>query len=214
MRNKKKSGILPVIFIIVLFGQLTKAQQLHEWEIYELSFRSDNEYVNPYNAIPVDAVNEDLLTVTFSGVNGAAEGEEIKVTGYWDGEKNWKVRFAPPETGTWRYESSSKDKAMDGKKGKLTVKRWSDAEKEANLTRRGFLSVNSQGPRSGHYFQYQDGTPFLWMGDTWWNWTQRGILFSSWKNLVDDVYCKSWLAGTIGCCSWLVAVGRYWSLGS
>jgi len=44
---------------------------------------------------------------------------------------------------------------------------WSDEQKQANPTRRGFVRVCRTGHRSGRYFEYSDGTPMLWLGDTW-----------------------------------------------
>lgn len=46
---------------------------------------------------------------------------------------------------------------------------------------RPFVGQGGERPRAGRYFEYRDGTPFLWMGDTWWNWTKPGIQFSSFQ---------------------------------
>ena len=54
-----------------------------------------------------------------------------------------------------------------------------------------------QGPQAGHYFQYSDSTPFLWVGDTWWNWTKRRIKFSTFKTLVDDRAAKGFNIGQL-----------------
>jgi hypothetical protein len=54
-----------------------------------------------------------------------------------------------------------------------------------NATLRGFIYVNKEGPRAGRYFVYADGTPCLWISDTWWDWTNKKIRFESFKNLVD-----------------------------
>jgi hypothetical protein len=52
-------------------------------------------------------------------------------------------------------------------------------------TRRGFIVVNDSPERKGRYFTYSDGTPCLWIGDTWWDWTNSKIKFESLKKLVD-----------------------------
>jgi hypothetical protein len=44
--------------------------------------------------------------------------------GFWDGGQAWKVRFAPPFTGTWTYTSISKDAGLSNVKGKLEVIDW------------------------------------------------------------------------------------------
>jgi len=71
-------------------------------------------------------------------------------------------------------------------RSKFTCTAWTEDEKKVCPTRHGFVRVHANGPRAGRYFEYADGTPFLWIGDTWWNWTQRGIRFETFKNLVDD----------------------------
>lgn len=50
---------------------------------------------------------------------------------------------------------------------------WTDNEKSANPVRHGLITVNSSDIRKGRYFTYTDGTPVLWIADTWWDWTNR-----------------------------------------
>jgi hypothetical protein len=42
---------------------------------------------------------------------------------------------------------------------------------------------------------YADGTPFLWIGDTWWNWSKKGIHLSTFRKLVDDRAAKGFTVG-------------------
>ncbi len=93
------------------------------------------------------------------------------------------------------FESHSEDPGLNGVTGKFTCMAWTEDEKKANPTRRGFVRVHANEPRAGRYFEYADGTPFLWIGDTWWNWTQRGIRFETFKNLVDDRAKKGFNVG-------------------
>ena len=51
--------------------------------------------------------------------------------------------------------------------------------------------------RAGRYFEHADGTPFLWIGDTWWNWTKRGIQFGSFQKLADDRAAKGFTVGQV-----------------
>jgi hypothetical protein len=48
------------------------------------------------------------------------------------------------------------------------------------------VRVKKDGPFPGHYFEYSDGQPFFWVGDTWWNWTKNSIHLETFKGLVDD----------------------------
>jgi hypothetical protein len=138
-----------------------------------------------------------LVRVVFSGIDGEAKGKEIALFGFWDGGQNWKVRFSAPYTGSWEYKSSSNDPGLSNVKGKIHVSNWSAQDLNANATRHGLVQVQASGDQAGRYFQYADGTPFLWIGDTWWNWTKRGIHFSTYKNLVDDRAAKGFNLGQL-----------------
>jgi hypothetical protein len=172
-----------------------QAQQVKPWQVVELSFRSDHDTKNPYAGIPIHG--EDRLKVVFTGTAGAAKGRMMTITGFWDGGRNWKVRFAPPLSGTWEYKSLSADRGMAGKKGKLSVSDWLPEEKKQNPVRHGLVQVMRWGEQAGHYFCYADSTPFLWVGDTWWNWTKRNIRFSSFKALADDRAAKGFTVGQL-----------------
>ena len=37
----------------------------------------------------------------------APSGERHTVAGFWDGSDTWRVRFSPPEIGTWSYVTRS-----------------------------------------------------------------------------------------------------------
>ena len=166
------------------------------WDVYEISMTAGMNYANPY----VDGLPEDsppLVRVTFTATNGPWEGEKIRIPGFWDGGDIWKVRFAPPAPGAWSYVSESEDAGLNGQSGSITVVAASGEEKTDNPVRRGMIQVHSQGERAGRYFTYADGTPFLWIGDTWWNWAKEGIAFSSFKQVVDDRVRKGFTIGQI-----------------
>jgi hypothetical protein len=176
------------LFLITCLSILTiglKAGPVHQWEVYSLSFKSGMVYSNPYNDIPLTD-NGDLLKVTFTGTGGDALNKKITVVAFWDGANEWRVNFAAPYTGSWKFTSYSTDRKMNGKKGILEVVPWNQEEKKNNMTRHGLIRVKKDGENAGHFFEYSDGTPFLWIGDTWWNWTDRRIHFESFKQLVDN----------------------------
>ncbi len=139
----------------------------------------------------------DLLKVTFEGTGGDAINRRITITGFWDGGSVWRVNFTSPVTGTWKYSSVSSDRGLNGKKGSLEVIAWSEEEKSLNATRRGLIKVKKDGENAGHYFEYSDGQPFLWIGDTWWNWTDRRIYPDSFKKLVDNRSAKGFNIGQL-----------------
>jgi hypothetical protein len=173
------------ILTFCLFTSEINADPIHQWEVYSISFKSQKVYSNPYADIPSTS-GRDLLKVVFEGTSGEAKGKILSLTGFWNGGSEWRVNFSSPYTGNWKYKSVSVDKNLNNKKGIIDVVGWSEQEKNANPVRRGFIKVKKNGENAGHYFEYSDGQPFLWIGDTWWRWTKRNIKFDTYKQLVDD----------------------------
>lgn len=152
---------ITLLFLSVAVTLVSPAQyQLRKWEVFELKLTAKNRSANPYAEIP--ATKEGVLQVTFSGVEGAAKGKSLTIFGFWYGGQIWKVRFAPPETGTWEYKSVSKDAGLNKARGRLAVTDWEPEAKNENATQRGLVQVKKDGQQPGHFFQYADGTPFLW----------------------------------------------------
>ncbi len=167
--------------------------EIKTWQVFELTLEAENEYENPYEMVE-GTPGHDLLTAHFRGTEGDAAGMEIETVGFWYEDDTWKVRFSPPQSGTWKYSTTSSDPGLDGKSGRIQVSKWSDDEKVKNPVRRGLVNVSEDYP---NYFTYSDGTPFFWIGDTWWNWTKRSIQFSSIQNLVDDRAEKGFTVGQL-----------------
>ncbi len=176
--------------------QNSAAHLNHPWEMIEMTFEARGDQANPYmDGLPEG--KEPTARATFIGASGPAQGMRHTVTLFWDGAKTWKARFAPPAAGEWTWSTASKDPGLDGANGILQVVDWTETEKQANPTRRGFIRVHQGSQRAGRYFEYADGTPFLWIGDTWWNWTKRGIQFSSFQRLADDRAAKGFTVGQL-----------------
>ena len=145
------------------------ADKVGVWEVFETSFESSKEYDNPFVEVEVD--------VLFS------KGEqEWKIPAFWDGGKTWKVRFAAPEKGTYTYHSVATDKSNKGLnfvKKTLTV---ADYTGDKLLYKHGKLRVT----KDHRYFEFSDGTPFFWLGDTWWKGLCKRISFDGFKELAAD----------------------------
>lgn len=179
--------------ILLLISTISYADDHNTWQLFEIELTADRDYENPYNSIG-SAPGSDLVTAVFKGVSGEAEGASIEITGFWDGDNTWKIRFSPPLPGRWNYVTSSDDPGLGSREGTLNVDSWNEDEKDENETRRGLITASEDHPG---YFQYSDGTPFLWIGDTWWNWTKRSIHFSSFQELVDDRAEKGFTVGQL-----------------
>jgi hypothetical protein len=188
-----------IIITIIAFTFISLqafSQVYHQWEVIPISFNSSGTYANPYAEISPDPGN-NLIQVTFTGRSGEALGKSVTLTGFWRGGKEWRVNFSAPSTGRWSYVTSSSDRGLNGKKGSFEIAPWSEGEKSANPVRRGHIMVQNSGPGAGRYFMYADNTPFLWVGDTWWNWTNSRIKPESFRKLVDDRSAKGFTVGQL-----------------
>lgn len=120
--------------------------------VLDLDFDAAGTYSDPYNEVELDVV--------FNGPNA----ESFIVPAFWDGGRLWKARFAASAVGDWTYEtrcSNAADSGLHGRTGSISVSEYTG---DNLLLRRGRLRV-APNKRS---FQYADGSPFLWLGDTWW----------------------------------------------
>jgi len=120
--------------------------------IVELTFSSDRPYADPFNEIEV--------SVEFCG----PEGQKLIVPAYWAGGQAWKVRYAPKSAGTHRYRLICTDESngsLHRRTGEFDV---SEVPCKNPLYAHGTLRVAA----SGRYLEHADGTPFFWLGDTWW----------------------------------------------
>ncbi len=131
---------------------LANAADVHVWEKQELAFTAVNKYSNAYKEV--------MVWVDLKG-----PGFEKRVYGFWDGGQTFRVRLVATVPGVWTWESGSdpEDPGLAGNSGLFTAVEWTDAEKNEDPLRHGFLraSVNN------HALDYADGTPFLAIGDTW-----------------------------------------------
>jgi len=120
--------------------------------VIELSFTSDRSYRDPFNEVELDVV--------FSG----PDGSERVVPAFWSGQGEWRVRYSSPLTGRHTYRSVCSDASNGGLHGREGVLEVVPYEGENALLRHGPLRVHG----SGRYLEHLDGTPFFWLGDTWW----------------------------------------------
>ncbi len=187
---------LCAICFAVSRSEAAAAEATAAWEVFQLELAAASDLKSPYvDGLPDSG--EPYVRVVFRGEGGESAGQRVEVTGFWDGQSTWRARFAAPAAGNWVWRSQSADSGLDGREGRLECRAWSEAEKQANPTRRGFVRVCGDGPRPGRYFAYADGTPMLWLGDTWWNWTKRSIPFERFQKLVDDRAAKGFNVGQL-----------------
>jgi hypothetical protein len=195
MKTHRQVG-LPLLLLVLGVARSVAQAELKPWQTLEVTLQCEKPLERPYmESLP--GGSEALARVTFEGTAGEALGQRYAMDAFWDGGRTFKARFAPPRPGQWAYRSRSSQAALDGVTGTFTCTAWTEAEKAENPTRRGLVRVCRSGARPGRYFEYTDGTPFLWIGDTWWNWTKRGIRLSSFQKLADDRAEKGFTLGQL-----------------
>jgi len=118
----------------------------------EWSFESSKPYADPFNDLELDVLFE------------APSGRTFKIPAFWAGNRTWRVRFAAQEIGSHRFATLCTDSAnldLHSRQGTLEVAGYDGTN---SLYQRGFLRVSEDR----RHFQSADGTPFFWLGDTWW----------------------------------------------
>jgi hypothetical protein len=136
-------------------GDDTKAAPVATVEanrVVELMFTSEKDRDDPFNTVSLD--------VEFR----TPSGQLVTVPAFWAGGKTWKVRYASAEPGAHRYLTHCADVQDQGllqKTGEVKVVPYTG---DNPLYRHGPIRV---APDRRH-LQHVDGTPFFWLGDTWW----------------------------------------------
>lgn len=118
----------------------------------ELDFTAAKAVADPFNTLTVDAV------VT------APDGGTLRVPAFWAGGTRWKVRYASPLVGVHRFRtvcSDPSDSGLNGVTGSIEVTPYT-----------GTVPTYQHGPlrvsKNRRFLEHRDGTPFFWLGDTWW----------------------------------------------
>ncbi len=118
----------------------------------EIAFTALRPHADPFNDLKLD------VQAT------APDGTVKDVPAFWAGGAVWKVRYASPQTGLHRWRSAcsdAQDAGLHGVAGTLDVEPYRGTNP---LYRHGPIRVAADR----RHFEYADGTPFFWLGDTWW----------------------------------------------
>ena len=118
--------------------------------VTQWSYTSEKVYADPFNDVELDVVFTD------------SQGHEQTAPAFWAGEQTWQIRFSPSTAGRYTYQTAASDGGdLGGRRGVLEV----SAYQGSNLLRKhGPIRVASDE----RHFEHEDGTPFFWLGDTWW----------------------------------------------
>ena len=143
----KTARVLAVLISLAAHQGIAAPTPVERWGLFEVSFKGPTTG-NPFTEV--------RLTARFYQDDFARE-----VTGFYDGDGNYRVRFMPERAGTWRFVTESSVKELDGKKGEFIA------------TKPG---ANNHGPvrvANEFHFAYADGTPFRQIGTTCYAWTHQ-----------------------------------------
>ncbi|WP_282049460.1 DUF5060 domain-containing protein [Maribacter aquivivus] len=138
-----------VVFLCIIvstngFAQLkkqnysAKAISVQKWEVLDINFQAKSKNTSPF-------------TAEFSAVFTHENGKQQKVPGFFNGKNEWILRFSSAAEGNYTYVTSSEIKALNNKRGKVTVT-------AAQINNHGGIVVNDDDPQ---HFYYEDGTPYF-----------------------------------------------------
>lgn len=119
-----------------------------QWGLFELVLSGPSSG-NPFRDV--------VLTATFE-----SDSRSMLVTGFYDGEGVYRVRFMPENTGRWTYRTHSNAPDLDGLAGTLDV---------------GPARAGDHGPvraTNDHQFRYADGSRYINIGTTAYVWNLQG----------------------------------------
>lgn len=120
--------------------------------VVEWTYSTSKLYGDPFNEVTLDVIVTD------------PDGYELTVPAFWRGQHSWSVRYASSKIGPHHYRTRCSDAANDdlqGQEGRIDVRPY---DGDNPLMRHGPLRV----AHGGRYLEHIDGTPFFWLGDTWW----------------------------------------------
>lgn len=118
----------------------------------EWSYASGTPYADPFNDVTLDVIVTD------------PDGKELRIPAFWSGDLTWRVRYASPKTGVHGFRTECSDTEntdLHGRDGQIHVAPYEGANP---LFAHGPLTVSADR----RTFKHIDGTPFFWLGDTWW----------------------------------------------
>jgi len=144
---------------------------------------SEKPYKNPFIEVELDAM--------ITGPDGA----QLRVPAYWAGGKRWCFRYASSVSGVYRWKlecSDTSNSGLHGIAGKIEV-----------VPYRGENVLYRQGPirvaKDRRHFECADGTPFFWLGDTWWKGLCKRMTWEGFQELTADRKAKGFNVVQIVC---------------
>lgn len=139
---------LVLLIFAVFFLNPLYAQEIEQWNRFELTFKSQSQK-NGFKDVTFTAEfsNKDTMYV---------------VSGFYDGNHTFKIRFMPQIIGKWKYKTSSNITELNNKEGDFKCIKASDS----NF---GMVRVSNK-----FNFKYANGKNYFPFGTTAYAWTHMG----------------------------------------
>ena len=127
----------------------SKLPVIGKWERFEVALKSQVSYTN--------AIQEADLDAFFISPDGTTN----HVHGFWDGDRNWRVRFAPDVPGRWNYFTRCSDALNSGLHDQSGEFICTAATGKTRFSQHGPVQV----ARGQRHLEHASHEPFLWLGD-------------------------------------------------
>lgn len=147
----KRITVFFSLALICLTSQLVQCET-EQWRIFETEFESSSDYDNPVQDVKVNVI--------FT----SPSGNERHFLAFWNGNRDWQVRFSPDEIGVWKYTTSCSEPLNEGLHNQSGTFRCVPYEGDNPLYRNGELRLSN----NRRYIEHDNGKPFFFLADTVW----------------------------------------------
>lgn len=140
-------------------------------QLAEITIESATTYHDPFNEIILDAVFTEPT------------GKLRRIPAFWAGSNSWRIRYSSATLGVHHFVTECSDQQNESLHQILGQIRILAYCGNNPLLRHGPIRVADDK----RHFAHADGTPFFWLGDTWWmGLTKRLVWPEQFKQLTDD----------------------------
>lgn len=143
-----------IVLLLLLLAFSSAKTQTEIWHPFELSLSSSQVYENPLYEIK-------KFYADFTSPTGRSQ----RIYGFWDGDRQFKIRFAPDELGEWSFVthcSKTDDTGLHAVQGRFQ-----------SIPNTSPLAIYQKGnlkrSRGNYHMEHADGTPFFYTACTAWN---------------------------------------------
>ena len=121
---------------------------------------------------------------------------------FWDGGKLWKFRYSAHTPGLYSYQircTQGQDKRLGSAHGTIRIDLPPhNRPPQTDLAKHGAIRIAADH----RHFEHADGTPFLWLADTWWKCLSSRLSDTDFALLTADRHRKGFSVVQIVCGSY------------